>query len=385
MEKARKIAFVCPRYRAGSAGGAESLVRGWAEHLAGRGHTCRVLTTRARNNITWDNELPGGEEDLDGVAVTRFDLEYSPPPRGCPQPVQRLLETPSSPALQEFLLARSGEFEFFIFAPYLFGLTGNGIAAVPDKSILVPCLHDEPGAYLAGVRRMFSRARAVWFNSRPEKSLAEKILGFSPRGGEVIGLGVESPEKLDPEGFRRKFGIERPFILYAGRREPGKGTNLLLEYFRTLLRHRDPGIDLILLGSGAVELGEGEEGRIHDLGYVGEQDKWNAYSAASIFCQPSTNESFSIVLLEAWLAGAPALVSAFCPVTLDHCRKAGGGLYFADYPEFEEAVTCLLENPETARALAAGGKSYVEKNYRWATVLDKLESALAEAGEENQG
>ncbi len=376
MSGGLKIAFTCPRYRAGSAGGAETLTREWAERLARRGHHCQVLTSRSRSNLSWENELPGGQEEMDGVLVRRFDLEYSPPLPGKPQPVGRLLETPSSPALQAFIRENLENFDRFVFAPYLFGLTAPGIAATGKKSVLVPCLHDEPGAYLPGVKTMFATAGRILFNSAPEEKLARALTAFPPENAAVVGLGIEPPEKISGEDFRRKFGLPRPFLLYAGRREPGKGIPLLVEYFRALIRHRDPGLDLVLAGSGEVELSEADRGRIRDLGFLEEADKWNAYAAANVFCQPSTHESFSIVLLEAFAAGTPALVSARCEVTREHCRLSGGGLWFSDYPEFEEALWHLRENPPTARALGAAGKAYVERQYRWENILPRLERAL---------
>ncbi|MCB0320834.1 MAG: glycosyltransferase, partial [Bdellovibrionales bacterium] len=92
--------------------------------------------------------------------------------------------------------------------------------------------------------------------------------------------------------------------------------------------------------------------------------------------QPSTNESFCIVMMEGWLQSVPALVHDHCAVTREHVVTSNGGLYFRDARDFGGAVKYLLENSEIARELGSRGKRYVEEEYRWSAVLERFESAL---------
>ncbi|MBI2466669.1 MAG: glycosyltransferase family 1 protein, partial [Candidatus Rokubacteria bacterium] len=69
-----KVAFVVPRYGDGVVGGAETLTRGLAEHLAAAGTPVEVLTTCARNHFTWKNELRPGVVREHGVTVRRFPV-----------------------------------------------------------------------------------------------------------------------------------------------------------------------------------------------------------------------------------------------------------------------------------------------------------------------
>src|SRR5439155_17702485 len=96
--------------------------------------------------------------------------------------------------------------------------------------ILQPCLHDEPQAHLELFRPLFSGARGLWFNSEPERDLAERIFEL-PSRHRVVGAGMDVPERYDPTGFRERHGIAGPFILYAGRREGGKRWEWLLDAF----------------------------------------------------------------------------------------------------------------------------------------------------------
>jgi hypothetical protein len=68
-----KLAVVVQRYGADINGGAELHARYIAEHLASR-HEVHVLTTCARDYVTWRNELPAGVEVVNGISVHRFPV-----------------------------------------------------------------------------------------------------------------------------------------------------------------------------------------------------------------------------------------------------------------------------------------------------------------------
>ncbi len=284
----------------------------------------------------------------------------------------------SSEAIYDYIRRARDDFDCFIFAPYLFGVTYYGLRIVPEKSIIVPCLHDEPYAYLKVIRDLFAEAAGVFFNSRPERDLARRLFDLEDRKTRIVGMGIDAKDSLDAKSFREKYKADYPYLLYAGRREDGKNTPLLIEYFRQFRRAQETDLRLLLIGTGELGLKRSDRGVIEDLGYLPEADKWNGYAASLALCQPSTNESFSIVLLESWLAGRPALVNAFCPVTLDHCRRSSGGLYFRDYFEFEECLLYLLENPGDANAMGKSGRRYVRDNFTWDDVLDRLEKGISQ-------
>ncbi|MDP8218126.1 MAG: glycosyltransferase, partial [Candidatus Theseobacter exili] len=109
---------------------------------------------------------------------------------------------------------------------------------------------------------------------------------------------------------------------------------------------------------------------------IDEDDKRNAHAAAFLLCQPSVNESFSIVLMDSWLGETPVLVNGKCDVTRDHCIRSGGGLYFNDYFEFEELINFLLAEKDTYSKMALSGAAYVREQYSWDAVLARFEKAL---------
>jgi glycosyltransferase involved in cell wall biosynthesis len=125
---------------------------------------------------------------------------------------------------------------------------------------------------------------------------------------------------------------------------------------------------------GSIGIGAG----IHDLGFVPLQDKYDAYAAAALLCNPSLQESFSLVVLEAWVVGTPALVHGHCAVTREHCTQSNGGLYFTNYAEFEACLDLLLGRPGLRTALGQNGREYVLQHYSWDTIVDRYKSLFAE-------
>jgi glycosyltransferase involved in cell wall biosynthesis len=187
----------------------------------------------------------------------------------------------------------------------------------------------------------------------------------------ILGGGIDTDNTFNAERFKEKFKIHDDFILYAGRREPGKNVSLLIDYFYRYKNNNSSPLKLILIGSGEIDILPNHSSDVIDLGFISHQDKYDAYAAATVLCQPSVNESFSIVIMESWLCETPVLVHADCAVTMDHCMKSNGGLFFRDYNEFEECINYYISNPKIRNAMAKNGKKYVEKNYSWDSIVEK--------------
>ncbi len=135
----------------------------------------------------------------------------------------------------------------------------------------------------------------------------------------------------------------------------------------------------MLVGPGAVAVPPAAAAGVRDLGFVSAQEKHDAHPAAPVFCLPSVNESFSIVLMESWLHETPALVHAGCAVTVEHCRHANGGLYFAGYDEFAATLDYLFDHPAAAAAMGRGGRAYVLSRYRWPVIIPRYRDLFARA------
>jgi len=375
----------------GVVGGAETLLRALAERVAAAGREVAFLTTCARDHVSWRNERPAGRQRIGGLEVLFFPVDEDRDTerflriqavisRRCPvsdaDEEAWLRNSVNSRALTDWLRERAAGFDWIVAGPYLFGLVQAAAQAAPDRTLLVPCLHDEGFAYTRAMRALFRSVAGCLFNTGPERRLAERLYGLPPESGAVVGLGLE-PFEADPAAFARARGLAAPYVLYAGRREEGKGTPLLLDYLALFRQRTGEDVKLVLAGSGEVHPPAALKPHLLDAGFLPEAEKQAAMAGAAVFCHPSVNESLGIVVLESWLAGTPVLVRARCAVHLDQCRRSSGGLWFSAYPEFEEGLLSLLRRPDLRRALGDAGRAYVRREYAWPAVLGRFEDALS--------
>jgi glycosyltransferase involved in cell wall biosynthesis len=387
----RGLAFVVQRYGAGVAGGSESLARALAERLAGdRGIT--VFTTCARDYVTWRNELPAGTSAEGGVTVRRFavreerDLEafnrfsetlYGRPHTDEDERTWLRRQGPYVPELVRALGEERDRFDAVVFFTYLYYPTCEGLRAAPERSLLVPTCHDEPPLRLRLYHEVFSIPRAFAFLTAEEERLVRGRFELGARPGRVAGMGVEEGAAPDVEGFRARHGVRGRYVAYAGRIDAGKGCAEMLAHFHRFRRERGGEVELLLMGRLALSepLGDG----VRYVGYLPDEDKRAALAGAEVVLCPSPYESLSIVLLEGFALGRPALVNGRSPVLLDHARRAGAGLFYEDAEEFVEALAVLLRDRGLREAMGESGRRYVREHYRWDVVLDRYRSLIAAA------
>ena len=100
-------------------------------------------------------------------------------------------------------------------------------------------------------------------------------------------------------------------------------------------------------------------------------------SSAALLVVPSRFESLSLALLEAWNHGVPALVNGRCSVLKGQSLRADGGLYYRNFDEFSRELSYLLDHADVARQLGAQGRAYVDREYRWPLVMERIEKFLA--------
>ncbi len=379
------LGFVVPWYGPNIPGGAEAECRATARALQARGVAVEILTTCARDHAgDWTDHHSEGVTEENGMVVRRFKVRpRNPVQYGRVQWRMTLGGTLNSFEEEDLVghsinssdlyayLAAERERYWYAFIPYCFGTTWEGALVAPERSLLIPCLHDEPFAHLKWTSRVLRAVRTVCFHVPGEQALAESLVGPDEERFRLVGEGVDPLPGVDGERFRRKYRVQDPFLLYAGRKAAEKNTPLLCEYFaRYRLTHPEQRLKLVLIGSGGVRIPPRLSADILDLGFVPPQDKADAYAAAVALCQPSLLESFSIVMMEAWLAGTPALVHGRCAVTREHCLASNGGLFFEDYFEFAEAVALLVKDAALRGRMAANGRAYVLARYTWDRVTD---------------
>ena len=405
-----RIAFVVPRYGPAIIGGAETAARLLAEHLVARkGGDVDVRTTCAEDFVTWEDVYRPGEEWVGGVRVVRYLSAAGREPSFHPLSAALLadpwsasvedaerwldLQGPIAPDLADAAAAWEGD--AMVFYPYLYWPTVRVIERATVPTILHPAAHDEPALHLPIFPAVFGAADALVFQTEAERHLVESCFPVASHRQLLLGLGVDDPDVLadgapgigdgDGDGDAATPGVgaesedppsetphpvpDAPFLCCLGRVDAHKGTNLLAAYFARY-KERRPGPLRLVLAGPVVEAPPPHDD-IAVVGPVSEADKWALLSGASAVVSPSPWEAFSLVVAEAWSARTPVLVNAGCAATVEHCRRAGGGLRFDGYGEFEVAVDRLVGDPAFGAALGARGRAYVDARFRWPQIVDR--------------
>jgi glycosyltransferase involved in cell wall biosynthesis len=188
----------------------------------------------------------------------------------------------------------------------------------------------------------------------------------------VAGIGLEPlPPGIVSRSELDRLGIPQQYLLYLGRVDRNKGCDALFEHFLEYVPTR-PDVTLVLAGPTKMQIPEHPQ--IRALGYVTNEVREALFAHARALVVPSWYESLSIVLLEAWNHGIPALVNGRCKVLAGQVRRANGGLYYMFPAEFDEAADFLLNNPAERDALGRQGLAYVDREYRWPIVLSRVEA-----------
>ncbi|MEZ4594915.1 MAG: glycosyltransferase family 4 protein [Chloroflexota bacterium] len=378
-----KLAIITPRYGAEILGGAETFARHLAEKLAERDHQIHVYTSCAQDYYTWENVYPEGSTSHNQVAVHRFPITRYNQTRFSALSQNLINQWQLSQADQKAWLAAGAHsqplyqalaheaknYDALLVLPYQATLAQAAAWIAPKQTILIPCLHNEPYAYLEISRLLLTEALGVLFLTPEEQAFTAEQLNVDLRRQEVLGAAVSA----STTPFIKRDPTTPPYLLTLGRLEAGKNLGLLYDYMQRLAEAGSPA-KLVLAGDGPYKPPAGPPFEVR--GFVPEAEKQALVAGATALVHPSLNESFSLVLLEAWLASRPVLVHKSCPVTSGHVRRSGGGLAFATYGEFAAAVNLLLSEPALANQMGDNGRTYTNQNYTWPHIINRLETTL---------
>ncbi len=385
------LALVVQRYGARIAGGSEALCREYAQRLAGAGHTVTVLTSCAEDYLTWANVLPPGATVEDGVTVRRFavarerrqgrfrdlsDAVFGLDDAGMAAEEAWFRENgPDLPGLLDHLRTEGQRYDRVLFFTFRYASTYFGLPLVADRAILVPTAEEDPAIRLRSLEAFFRRPAGYLFMTPEEQTLVETSAGRPLSPSAISGIGVEPPPPLPSRAPLDPFGLPDTFALCLGRVDRNKGAHDLAGLFIADQQAGGPDVALVFAGPPTTPLPA--HPRIRPLGFVAETVREALLAHARLLVVPSPYESLSIALLEAWNHGVPALVNGRCQVLAGQVARAGGGLAYRSPLEFSEAFRYLLEEGPRARAMGEAGRAYVDREYRWPTVMARVESMLA--------
>ncbi len=198
--------------------------------------------------------------------------------------------------------------------------------------------------FTALAREAAIRSDRIIAVSRHTAEQVTSLLGVEPSRLRVIHHGVDPIPAFsldDLAAFRRRYQLDRPFLLHVGAIQARKNVARLVEAFERL----SPNYDLVLAGSdgyGAPEIHQRIAAskaakRIRALGYVERQVVERLYRTAAVLAFPSLDEGFGMPVLEAMSAGLPAVTSDRSGLV----EAAGDAALLVD-PTDTEAMTVAL-------------------------------------------
>ena len=406
-----KIAFIVQRYGAEILGGSEYHCRLIAERVALK-HDVDVLTTCARDYITWENDYPEGTDRIRGVTVRRFknartrditafnqysDWIFNHPHSREDEMSWLEQQGPWCPALLDHLTKHHRSYDALIFFTYLYAPTVLGLQIDPSRSILVPTAHDEPAIRLGIYREMFAKPAAVAFNTDVEKNFLKTTFEFRAVAEETVGCGVDllqdaaqaddpEPEddeelhkRLDPHlrargaQFRRRHRLQGQFLLYGGRIDAGQGVR---------------GADRVLhrLQGTGRRGGADADGRQADAAAgsaVGALRRTALGARAPAGARGRDHRRRAVTLREPVAAGARGDGGRHAGALQRAVRSAGRPLreeqrraVLFQREEFIECTKLLLADERLRDRMGRNGKEYIKRNYRWDVIMSKYDRLI---------
>lgn len=201
----------------------------------------------------------------------------------------------------------------------------RGLVTVHDLAFLrVPeCAEPRLKAYLSSVvPRSLRRARHILADSECTRQDLAALLDVDLDMVTVVPAGVNvrfRPDVPDAEkaSVRRRYRLERPYILSVGTVEPRKNHVTLIAAYARLRRATGLPHELVIAGARgwlyepiyAAPAAHGLADHVRFLGLVDDGDLPALYAAADAFAFPSLYEGFGLPPLEAMACGVPVVVA----------------------------------------------------------------------------
>ncbi len=204
----------------------------------------------------------------------------------------------------------------------------------------------------------------------------------------VIFNGVDAhlfDGPIAPGGVKKRYriGPTDPMVLFAGRMVEQKGPDLLVEAIPSILKDY-PRVKFVFAGDGemrtSIERRAGEL-EIMDstrfLGFKTGPELVELFKACDVVCVPSRNEPFGIVVLEAWSAGKPVVVTNNGGPN-EYVWHEVNGLKIDPNPDsIARGLVTLFSDLERARWMGKNGRTAVETAFSWDGVADKVLSVYS--------
>jgi glycosyltransferase involved in cell wall biosynthesis len=209
-----------------------------------------------------------------------------------------------------------------------------------------------------------------------EKGIPEDIIEVIPNGIDLSELD-EQPEK---GAFRRQYHIQadQPVILFLGRINKIKGTDMLIEAFE---RMDNPKARLIIAGPDDGQLEEVKqiikkyrlESAVILAGMLSGQEVKSAFRDSDLFVVPSRADAFPTTIMESCLMDTPMVITDRCGNA--HLVKGRVAEVVPFDPEaFTNAMRLLLTDQERYNRYKSNCKAVLQDTFSIQVAVDRLEA-----------
>ena len=401
-----------------SLGGSQQLARGLSERLArDYGDQVTVYTTVADDLAYFWREgrsLPPGVEQINGVTVRRFPVY-----RGL-----RFLRRAISSLTYRLRLPSNDWWRTLEQGPIVPGLTAAIAASGADvimaqafplrhmydalagaKRANTPLIylgelhpHDTWGYDRAMIYRAIHQADGYIALTAFERD-AVIARGADPAKVWTIGAGVDAVafaqaalDSANGATMRQQLGWgdapDEPVVLMLGKQVARKRYDLLIPAMAQVWA-KLPAARLVLAGGKTGysttinallgQLSPEQQARVTLVPSFSDDDKTALLAAADVVVLPSAEESFGIVLLEAWACGKP-VVGAGTGAVGSLINHGVDGLHYR-YPDavsLGQAIQTLLAQPDLRARLGQAGQAKVQAYYTWERVTAQVRAVYTE-------
>jgi hypothetical protein len=198
----------------------------------------------------------------------------------------------------------------------------------------------------------------------------------------VIYNGV-SPQRFDqmtdPGEDKRQYGIAPldPTVLFCGRLAWQKAPDLLVEAIPSVLKAYG-NAKFVFAGDG--EMRSALESRVRELGiqntvrflgYRNGDELIRLFKLADAICVPSRNEPFGIVVLEAWSANKPVIVTQNGGPNEYVWHEVNGLKIYPNPNSVSWGICRIFSDFDWARWMGSNGRMAVEERFTWNTIAEQ--------------
>ena len=400
----KKICFLVCQYGKEVNGGAEYHCKMLAERLA-NDYQVDILTSKTINYNTFEPYYKSDREVINGVHVLRFDCnpfdanqhkkwrkktKFSRKVRrnlfrlgllesvANVKPVwnlgieneERLLQSHGfySKSLLDYLEQHKEEYKAIILFSYVYPHTVFGARIAPDKTLLIPTVHNEGD--------VFRSVQHIGFNTEEEHRLSQRIFGNKMSENSILAVGVETEfqNEVPLADIKSKFNLPDRYIHYFGR-VCGSKMDKLIPWFINYKKKYPSDLKLVL--TGRLFQDKIEHPDIIYTGFVTDEEKVSLIKNATLIVNPSRNESLSLLLLEAMNLGKTVLVNSKSDVLLGHSIKSEQATEaYLNEHDFHTKIHKYISDPKLINENEVKAKDYVQKNYSWPLIMGRLKKLI---------